>query len=114
MTTVTGLTSQSTQSSFLTLDDGALVAIYMTYCPQQRGWFANISWSDWSITGMRLCAAPNILRQWKDRIPFGLALLTTDDSEPMSQDAFSSDFARLILLNSADVASVDALAYSGN
>jgi hypothetical protein len=114
MTTVTGITSQPVQSSFLTLDDGSLVSISMSYRPQQYGWFADISWGDWAVTGMRLCAAPNILRQWQNRIPFGLALLTSDNSEPLNQNAFSSGFARLILLNSDDVASVNDLTYSGN
>ena len=114
MTTLTGITSQPIQSSFVTLEDGALVSIYMSYRPQQKGWFADISWSDWSVNGMRLCAAPNILRQWQNRIPFGLALLTSNNAEPLNQDAFASGFARLILLDSADVASVDALTYSGN
>jgi hypothetical protein len=114
MTTLTGITSQPVQSSFATLENGALVSIYMSYRPQQQGWFADISWSDWSVNGVRLCAAPNILRQWQNRVPFGLALLTFNNSEPLNQNAFSSGFARLILLNPADVTSVNVLTYSGN
>jgi len=114
MINVTGLTSQPKQSFFLTLSDGSFVSVYIEYRPQQLGWFANFSWGTWIVAGMRLYAAPNILRQWSNRIPFGLSLLTTDNNEPLHLDNFSSGYAKFVLLNADQVAQVNALAYSGN
>jgi hypothetical protein len=114
MINVTGLTSQPKQAFFLTLNDGSLVSCYIEYRPQQLGWFANFSWATWIVSGIRLSAAPNILRQWQNRIPFGLSLLTANNAEPLNLEDFSSGYAQLVLLNSDEVAEVDALAYSGN
>jgi len=114
MTTISGLSSQPKQTFSFVLDDGSQVSCYIEYRPQQRGWFANFAWQDWAVYGLRLTAAPNILKQWQNLIPFGLALLTTGNVEPLNPTDFADLTARLIVLNAADVASVNEVTYSGN
>lgn len=112
MKLLTGFTSQPKQSATFYLDDGTPVYFYMQYNEQQTGWFANLRWEDKEINGLRLTASPNLLLKWQNVLPFGLALLTETNAEPLNLDDFSSGFAKMYLLNATNVAAVTALAFT--
>lgn len=111
MTTVTGISANPKQKFTLALDDGTQVSCSIEYRPQQQSWFADVQWETWVLNGLRLVPSPNLLRQWRNVIPFGFALLTGNQREISSQQAFASGAAELILLNAADVARFEELAY---
>ena len=114
MNTIFGVTSQPKQNLTLSLDDGSLVSVYLEYRTQQRGWFVNFSWGDeWKVDGMRLTSSPNFLRHWIKLIPFGLAVLTAGDADPLSITSFSSGRTTLVLLNAADVLAVEETSFKG-
>lgn len=114
MTTITGISAQPKQQLSFVLDDGSQVSAYLEYRPQQLGWFANLAWGDWSVNGLRLVSSPNLLRQFRNVIPFGLALLTSNNADPLNVTDFSTATSVLVLLNAADVELVEASAYPGN
>jgi hypothetical protein len=112
MKLLTGFTSQPKQSATFYLSDGAPVYFYMQYNEQQTGWFANLIWGDREINGLRLTTSPNLLLKWRHLIPFGLAILTDDNSEPLSLDVFSTGTAKMYLLNADDVEAVSTSVFS--
>lgn len=114
MTTLTGLTSQPKQQSAFVLPDGSTVSLYLEYRQQQLGWFANVVWQGVTINGLRLTAFPNLLRQWQKILPFGLALFTKNDVEPLNLTDFEDGTATIVVLTSEDVASINASAFPGN
>ena len=120
MNSVTGLTTQANQTSFILLEDGSRVELGLSYRPQQMGWFLNIRWPGnerlavpFETFGRRLVASPNLLRQYRHLVPFGLMLYTIDNLEPMGRTCFVDGTADLILLNEADVAEIEARGFPG-
>lgn len=117
MDLVTGISNQPAQVFNLTPSDGSTATITLAYRPQQKGWFFDLTWNGTNpattINGFRLSTFPNVLRQFRNVLSFGLACVTADDQEPMGQDDFSSAYARLYLLTPEDVANVEALVFPG-
>jgi hypothetical protein len=117
MKIITGLTSAAKQSISIPLPDGTSTSIYIEYRPQQMGWFYDIAYSagvfDFQAKGNRLCPSPNILRQYRSIIPFGISCLTLGNIEPTMQTAFSDGIVTLLLLDSADIATIESTVYPG-
>lgn len=114
MTIVQGITSQPKQQLSLVLADGSTVTALMEYRPQQIGWFVEFTWGTWKSNGVRLTASPNLLRQYRKIIPFGIAIITQNNVEPLNVSDFSAGVAMVYLLNADDVTNAEALAYVGN
>lgn len=120
MNSITGLTDQSAQNSFILLEDGSRAELGLFYRPQQLGWFYDIKWPGspglpvpFETRGRRLVASPNILRQYRKLIPFGLMMFTIDNLEPLGLSCFVDGTADLILLNSAEVLEIEARGFPG-
>lgn len=104
MKLITGLTSDPNQAQNIILLDGSNVPFSMTYFDNQQGWFFNLSYgSNFSLFNRRLVVSPNMLRTWRNIIPFGLALMTTDGYEPIFITDFISGRASLYILDTDDV-----------
>ena len=105
MTEITGLTADAKQAQTLILADGSKAPFYMEYWDGQQGWYFTMSYPGWTgVTNKRLVVSPNMLRNSRNIIPFGLALKTIDGYEPIFINDFISGRAKLYLLNEADVA----------
>lgn len=114
MKIVTGITAQAKQSMFLVLNDGSQLSWVVEYRPNQLGWFANFEWQTWSLNGLRLTASPNLLRQWSNLLPFGIAIQTVENREPINRTDFTDGTATAFLLDATDVALVNTVTFSGN
>lgn len=114
MTIVGGITSQPKQQLSLVLEDGTTVDALLEYRPQQIGWFADFTLGDWIARGVRLTSSPNLLRQYRRVIPFGLAIIMANNVDPLNVTDFSDGTATVYLLNAADVLAVEAAAFAGN
>jgi hypothetical protein len=111
MQAVTGISNLPAQILTLTAADGSAITLTLEYRPQQQGWSLDVSWNGTSpataMNGLRVTNFPNLLRQWRNLITFGLTCVTADGLEPLSIDAFSSGYAQLFLLAAADVARIE-------
>ena len=114
MTIIAGLTSQPKQQMTLQIADGSNASFYLEYVPQQLGWFFNLVWGATVINGGRLTTFPNILRQWQNVLPFGIAVMAAASVEPLNQTDLSDGTVVLLLLTADDVALVEAAAFPGN
>jgi hypothetical protein len=105
MIQVTGLTADAKQSQTLVLPDGSLAPFYMEYWDNQEGWFFTMSYGTaWSgVMNKRLVVSPNMLRAYRNIIPFGLALTTIDGYEPVFINDFINGRATLYLLDQTDI-----------
>lgn len=120
MKSITGITDQAAQNSFVLLEDGTKAQLTMFYRPQQLGWFYNLKWPGspalpvpFEVNGRRLVASPNLLRQYRKLLPFGLMMFTIDNLEPLGLSCFVDGTADLILLNSAEVLEIEARGFPG-
>ncbi len=77
----------------------------MYFRPMQQGWFINeIAWNNFVCRGIRITNSPNILHQFKNQIPFGLACYSVANREPSLQEDFSSGASKLYILTEDEVA----------
>jgi hypothetical protein len=108
MKLISGLTEQPKQQSTLVLADGTRAVWSLSYKPQQTGWFYDITWNDAVIaTGQRLVSSPNILRQYINRVSFGIAVVSPNQIEPTTQTAFTDGTATCYLLEGSDLSDVE-------
>lgn len=114
MKLIQGLTDQPKQQTAIVLADGMRANLYLEYRPNQIGWSYNVSLGDFAANGRRLVTGPNVLRQFRELIPFGIAVVTKADAEPLNQTDFIDGTVTLYLLDAADVALIEATIYPGN
>ena len=114
MTIIGGLTGQPKQQMTLQIADGTQASFYLEYREQQTGWFWDLTWGVHTINGNRLTTFPNILRQWKNILPFGISVLTSGNVEPLNQTDLVDGTATLLFLTDTDVQLVEESAFPGN
>ena len=98
------ITSNPLQKQTLVLQDGTSVTLIMYFRPLQTGWFINeITRGDFTLYGLRITNSPNMLNQFRNQIPFGLACFSTANREPSQQQDFLSGASKLYILEQDEV-----------
>ena len=75
--------------------DTAYFNIY--FKPRQLSWFMDLTFGNVEIFGERIAVSPNLLRQFKNRLPFGIAIYGPDLVDPFAVDAFLKGWKFYIL-----------------
>lgn len=108
------ITDDPKQSMTIILDDGTRVFLSLMYKQNQSAWFYDLTYGTaFNFYGRRLVVSSNILRSFRDLIPFGIACMTKDTNDPTKLDDFSAERAKLYILNQADVEEVENLILNG-
>lgn len=107
MNQIDNLSDDANQLTRVALPDGSLVSLALVYRPATQRWTVSVTRNDFTVNNVNLCVHPNILRQWRNLIPFGLACVTTDSGDPVLIDDFTSGRATLYILTQADVTEVE-------
>lgn len=76
---------------------------YINYNSSRQGWFLDLVSDNFKLYGIRLTSVPNVLRQWKDKLGFGLCVICENNSEPFFSEDFDTGRAKLFLLNIDDL-----------
>lgn len=79
---VNNLTVRPNQTSTAILADGTTVTLTFTYRPAVQRWSLDVACRAFSAKGLGLSAHPNLLRLWRNDIPFGLQVSTQDGTDP--------------------------------
>lgn len=97
------VTSDAWQTQKLQLEDGTFFQLEIIFYELQQGWFINnLTYGAFQLRGVRICNSPNMLHQFINQIPFGLACFSTDDLEPQIKNSFSSGTSQMYLLDQVD------------
>jgi hypothetical protein len=92
------------QTQVVPLPNGSAFSFELYYRPIQRGWFFNfIRYVDFEVNSLRVVLSGNLLNQFRNKLPFGLACISPIGREPQLQDDFSSEAVKLYLMNAAEV-----------
>lgn len=102
------------QSYTLVGEEKEQIPFYLWYAPTQQSWFFNISYGDFTANGLQLVVGPNILRNFRNLIPFGLAVTSTDGLDPFYINDMFFGRINLYLLNQDDVNALEASFFNGN
>lgn len=112
MTIIEGISDQPQQQITVPLLGGTSFLLTLSYSLQQGCWFYSINWNGNVVcNGQRLVTSPNVLRQYINTIPFGIACLTNGNIEPTGIEDLSDGTAQLILLQGADISLVEQTAF---
>ena len=103
MKKIANFTNDDGQYQKVVLVDGTEFDLTILFKPQQRGWFASITYKTKTINNIRICTSGNFLYQWRNILPFGIACITEADQEPMFQDDLISGRVSLYVLSSDEV-----------
>ena len=96
------LLNYANQKKSLTLPDGSVINMTLYYVDMQKGWFIReLTYGDFTVRGMRITRQPDLLYQFRNQIPFGLACFGT--REPTLIDDFIEDVCQLYVLTEDEV-----------
>jgi hypothetical protein len=81
----------------------------LNYIPAQQGWFYSLSYGSFVANLMRIVVSPNMIRRFRNIIPFGLAVTTIDGYEVINQSDWVSGRAQMYALFGTDIQAVETL-----
>lgn len=112
---IQNLTTAPLQKQTLILPDGTAMTMTVYFVPLQYAWFiTELTYKTFTLNGLRITVSPNMLRQFKNKIPFGLGCFANKVSrEPTLQQDFSSGAFSLFILDRVEVAAYEALLANG-
>lgn len=113
MKIITSITSSPKQSFTLKLDNNESARIRMYFYPTQKSWYFDLEYKGYINNGNKIVQTMNALRHLRDRIPFGLAIVSSSQAEPFALDDFSSGKVLMLLLNSEEVETIEEVVYGG-
>ena len=111
MQLISNLDDEADQITNVVLDDGSVVQFEFIYKPTIERWMMNVTHPDLTVYLLNLCAGPNVLRDWRNVIPFGLACVSTDGADPFYIEDFASGRITLYVLSASEVAAVESTVY---
>lgn len=109
MQLITAITNDPIQTLGIILDDGSTVQMQLNYIPAQQGWFYSLTYGEFEANLMRIVNSPNMIRKFRNIIPFGMACTTIDGYEIINQSDFVSGRASMFVLNNTDVMEVETI-----
>jgi hypothetical protein len=101
------LTDAADQLMTIVLDDGSVLQVELIYRAGIQRWVANITHPLLSLTELNLCFFPNMLRAWRNVIPFGLMVTSSTGLDPMNLEDWVNNNNQILILNAAEVAQVE-------
>jgi hypothetical protein len=108
------ITSDPLQQQQLVLPDGSTVTMQIYFRSMQYGWFINsLVYKTFTLRGLRICNSPNMLHQFRNQIPFGLACYSDGNREPSQLGDLESGVSKLYILTAAEVAEYAAFLAGG-
>jgi hypothetical protein len=112
MRQINNITDNSHQVFHLLLDDGTVVDLSLNYLPAIRRWNYNINHALLAVNGKILCNNLNILRQYRDIIPFGIMVFSADGIDPFLIDDFSKGRVAIYILSPDEVSQTENILFT--
>lgn len=107
MKQITTISDDPSQSLFINLDDGSVVTLTLNYRPAIQRWAFGFTYGTKGADGLLLSLHPNILRPFRNILPFGLAVISTDGVDPVLMKDFVNGRVSLHVLTAAEVADLE-------
>jgi len=100
MQIINQVSSETRQKQTVPLADGTTFEISIYFVPMQYGWYIQkLTYLDFTVESLRITNSPNMLHQFRNLIPFGIACLSKEEREPTQQLDFESGNSTLYLLS---------------
>ena len=117
MVQINNLSDAADQVTNLAMPDGSNGVLELIYRGATQRWTFNFTHSQFpngALIGQMLCVHPNILRNFKNVINFGMACVSADGQDPVSIEDFVDGRISLYILSAADVLTVESTFFGIN
>lgn len=115
MFTISNLTAAGNQTSTAVLADGTTVTLTFIYRAAIQRWTVDVARGAFEARAIGLATSPNLLRLWRNVIPFGLQVSTKDNTDPFMADDLVSGRVTITMLDGTagetDVADIEAASF---
>lgn len=105
------LGNEPKQKLIMMLEDNTRLQMTFEYKENQQGWFFGFVYGDTSYQNIRLTTSYNVLRAYRNWLPFGLRCDTVDEGEPIGIDDFVTGYANVCLLTRDDIQTIEGNYY---
>jgi hypothetical protein len=104
------ITTDPQPSVILTGITGLTINVTLRFMPRVQRWIMGLEFgaNNTSIQGIAITTAPNMLRQYRNQITFGIACISAAGTDPFTINDFATQASNLYLLDSADVAQIES------
>lgn len=106
------LGNEAKQEITMLLEDDTRVVFSFEYKPNQLGWYFGFQYGEINYQNIRLTTSYNILRAYRNYLPFGLGCDTPDFEEPLDINDFVTGYASVYLLTKSDVDAIEGKYYA--
>lgn len=108
---ITTLTNEPIQRHQLVLDNNDTVDFRLYFSSRTQCWYFDFAYKELSVKCSKVVLSPNLLRNFRRIIPFGIAFASDGSTEPFRLDDFSSNRIKMYVLNSEDIESIEQEIY---
>lgn len=107
MQQLNNLSNDADQKMTFVLPDASLLQLEFIYRASIQRWALNVSHPLLTLNGYNICLGPNILRQWRKLISFGIAVTSTTGLDPIQPTDLQDGTVSVFILSEAEVAQVE-------
>ena len=112
MKIITSITSQPKQRLVLKLSNNEYAIMHLYYYSTQNSWYFDIEYKEYINRGNKVVLTMNALRHLRNKLPFGIAFISTLTAEPFQIEDFESNNVLMLLLDEEDVKIVEETVYN--
>ena len=114
MKIITSITSQPRQRLILRLENNESAIMRLYYYSSQKSWYFDIEYKDYINNGNKVVLTLNALRHLKNKLPFGISIISGSNAEPFQLDDFVNKNVLMLLLNKEEVEEIEDVVYNAN
>ena len=103
------ITADPKQKFTVITSAGEEFTLRLNYMPTQSLWFFDVEYKDFAVNNRCLVNNWNLLRQFKNLIPFGIGVICTDEGDPYFVDDFANKRVQLTILSAEEVKEVERI-----
>lgn len=113
MQIVTSLTNEPNQLHTLILENNDTADLRLYYFARMQSWYIDLEYGEKVIKGLKVVLSPNLLRQFRKVLPFGLSFFADNSYvEPFEIEAFSSNRVQMGIINKEEIQDIEENIYN--
>jgi hypothetical protein len=112
MILINSLTNSADQMVTFVLADGSTLQLEFVYRAGIQRWCLNVIHPALTLNGYNIKQGANILRPWRNVIPFGILIQSLDGVDPILVTDFQTGRILVYILDAAEVQQVEQLVFA--
>jgi hypothetical protein len=107
MRQITKISNQTKQQFKFVIDGYSPVTINIQFKLSQYAWFYSLKWGVFELNNEKLVCSLNLLRQFKNIIPFGIFIYHPQKLDPCDINDFTVNGFEFYMLDESDIETVE-------